>query len=79
MRASGAEVEEFLMKYPHLARWVNECISCHHRGYKPEMPEPEFESSAYLPSKLRRLMNEMTLDQDGVCQRCRETSSKSLV
>ena len=79
MRISGNEVEEFLMKYPHLARWVNECISCHHRGYKPEMPEPEVDNSAYLPAKLRRLMDEMKLDEGGLCQQCREESLNSLV
>jgi hypothetical protein len=34
----GTDIEEFLMKYPHMLRWVNECLSCHHKGYKPEMP-----------------------------------------
>jgi hypothetical protein len=41
MGKRGTDIEEFLMKYPYMLRWVNERLSCHHKGYKPEMPEPE--------------------------------------
>ncbi len=27
------------MKYPYLLRWVKEYLACHHKGYKPEMPD----------------------------------------
>jgi len=68
----GTDIEEFLMKYPYLLRRVNECLSCHHKGYKPEMPEPEFDNSVFIPAKLRRLVDELALDEDGLCQQCRQ-------
>jgi hypothetical protein len=66
------DLEKFLMQYPYLLRWVNECLSCHHKGYKPEMPVPEFDNKFFIPAKLRRLTNELVLDEDGLCQQCRQ-------
>ncbi len=66
------DVETFLMQNPYLLRWVNECLSCHHKGYKPEMPEPEFDNSVVTRAKLRRLLDELALDEDGLCQQCRQ-------
>jgi hypothetical protein len=68
----GTDIEQFLMKYPYLLRWVNECLACHHKGYKPEMPEPEFDNSVFIPAKFRRLVDELALDEDGLCQQCRQ-------
>ncbi len=28
---SGMGAEKFLMQYPYLLRWINECLSCHHK------------------------------------------------
>jgi hypothetical protein len=58
------DLEKFLMQYPYLLRWVNECLSCHHKGYKPEMPAPEFDNSAVITAKLRRLVDELVLDDN---------------
>jgi hypothetical protein len=68
----GTDIEEFLMQYPYLLRWVNECLSCHHKGYKPEMPEPEFDNSAFILAKFRRLVDELAVDENGLCQQCRQ-------
>ena len=68
----GTDLEEFLMRYPYLLRWVNECLCCHHKGYKPEMPEPEFDNWAVITARLRRLVDELALDEDGLCQQCRQ-------
>jgi hypothetical protein len=74
MGKRGTGLEQFLMKYSHLFRWVNECLSCHHKGCKPEMPEPKFTSTVVLTVKLRHLAKELALDEDGLCQQCREAS-----
>jgi hypothetical protein len=68
----GTDLEKFLMQYPYLLRWVNECLSCHNKGYKPEMLAPEFDNSTVIAAKLRRLVKELALDEDGLCQQCRE-------
>ncbi len=31
MGKRGTDLEQFLMQYPYLLRWVNECLSCHHK------------------------------------------------
>ena len=68
----GTDLEKFLMQYPYLLRWVNECLSCHHKGYKPEMPVPEFDNDVVIAAKLRRLTNELVLDENGLCEQCRQ-------
>jgi len=72
MGKRGTDIEEFLMKYPYMLRWVCECLSCHHKGYKPEMPEPEVDISVFIPAKLRRLVDELDLVENGLCQQCRQ-------
>jgi len=71
----GKDLEEFLMQYPYLTRWVNECLCCHRKGYKPEMPKPEFDNSVVIVAKFRRLAGELDLGDDGVCHQCLETKS----
>ena len=68
----GTDIEDFLMKYPYILRWVNECLSCYRKGYKPEMPEPDSDISAFIPARLRRLVDESALDKDGLCEQCRQ-------
>ena len=68
----GTDLEKFLMQYAYLLRWVNECLSCHHKGYKPEVLAPEFDNSTVIAAKLRRLAKELALDEDGLCQQCRQ-------
>jgi hypothetical protein len=51
MGKRGTDIEEFLMNYSYRLRWVNECLCCHHKGCKPEMPEPEVDISAFTPAK----------------------------
>jgi hypothetical protein len=68
------DLDTFLGEYPYLAQWVNECICCHRKGYKPEMPEPEFDNWVVTTARLRRLADELDLDEGGLCQQCREAS-----
>lgn len=64
------DLEAFLMQYRYLLRWVNECPSCHHKGYKPETPKPEHDNSAVVLAVFRRLLKELVLDEDGLCPQC---------
>jgi len=36
------------------------------------MPKPDVDNSVFIPAKLRRLVDELALDEDGLCQQCRE-------
>jgi hypothetical protein len=66
------ELEKFLEQAPGMRKWVYECASCHHRGYKSAMPESKYDSTVSTVTKLRRLLREMTLDETGVCEQCRQ-------
>jgi hypothetical protein len=64
------DLEKFLEQAPYLRKWVVECISCHHRGYKPEMLK--LANTAVASTRLRRLIVEQPLDEAGVCGQCRQ-------
>jgi hypothetical protein len=70
----GTDLEKLLMQNPHLLRWVNECLACHHKGRKPETPLPDVDNSVFIPAKFRRLADELVLDEDGLCQQCRQAN-----
>lgn len=76
MTRQDRDLEEFLEQAPWLRKWVHECATCHERGYKPEMEK----SAAYnspVGSKLRRLVNQLSLNGAGVCEVCRKTCGHS--
>jgi hypothetical protein len=77
MGIRGKDLEEFLMQYPYLLRWVNECLCCHRKGYKPEMLAPDYDNSTVIAATFRRLAGEMSLDADGLCQQCRQLRRQS--
>jgi hypothetical protein len=68
-------VKNLLESAPYLRGWVNECASCHHRGYVPQTPQPRFDNMANTLARLRRLLNEQSLDENGRCEQCRGLSS----
>ena len=65
--------EKFFEQYPSMRRWVNECVTCHRKGYRPETPLPEEETMYPTPWHLRRYFDELDLDESGVCEQCRNT------
>lgn len=71
------DLENFLEQAPWMRKWVHECVSCHHRGYKPELPESEFDNRTPAATTLCRLVNEMALDEAGVCEQCRQAGGKA--
>ena len=41
-RPSG---DDYLATYPRFLKWMNQCVACGRKGYKPEMPpndDPKF-------------------------------------
>lgn len=57
------EVDEFLTRYPRAMKWINQCVSCQTKGYKPEMPKDEWRN-------LARYFQPLALGPDGRCGRC---------
>jgi hypothetical protein len=64
------DIEKYLKQYSYLRHWVNECVACHRKGYKPEMPEPPADYTVFTAAKLRRLLDELELDESGLCEQC---------
>jgi hypothetical protein len=71
------DLEKFLEQAPWMHKWVHECASCHHRGYKPDLQESEFDNSTVTVTTLRRLVDEMVLDESGVCAQCGRVGGKT--
>ena len=62
--------DELLRKYSYLREWVNECAVCHHRGYRPDLPGQERGARYSTHARLRRLFDELALDERGMCEQC---------
>ena len=77
MSNQGTDLEKFLEQAPWMRKWVLECASCRHRGYRPDLPESEFDNSTVTATKLRRLVGELVLDETGVCEQCRRAGGKT--
>lgn len=62
--------ELYLKMYPELLKWINECLICHSKGYKPEMPEHiggEYSIAAY---NIRKHFKPLELDENDLCVQC---------
>ena len=62
------EGDLYLREYPHLLKWINQCVACQHRGYKPEMPSEIFPGVA--ARNLRKYFDELVLNEKGLCAQC---------
>jgi hypothetical protein len=52
-----------------MRKWIHECAACHEIGYKSEMEKSDV-YDAPVGSKLRRLVNRMSLNEAGMCEEC---------
>lgn len=62
------DADDYLTMYPRALKWINQCIVCQRKGYKPEMPKDEWPN-------LARYFTPLALGDDGVCAQCASTSS----
>jgi hypothetical protein len=63
VKRSDTEGESYLTKYPHLLKWMNQCVACQRRGYKPEMPAEIFPGVG--ARNLRRYFAELASTKTG--------------
>lgn len=61
--------DKFIKENTYLRMWVVECGICHHKGYRPDTPDPREGGPIYRT--LRGFFNELALDHDGYCGQCR--------
>ena len=63
-----ADGKRYLSKYPHLLKWINQCVACQRRGYRPELPPEIFPGIA--ARNLRKYFDELPVNEKGLCLQC---------
>ena len=67
-----SEADLYLQEYPRLLKWINQCVACQHKGYKPELPEEL--PPGFAAQNLRKYFDELQLNENGLCPQCAGTS-----
>ena len=62
--------EQYLRDYPELERWMNQCVLCQTRGYKPELPEMIRKEPTFADRNLRSFFKPLLVDALGRCEVC---------
>ncbi|MBE5731017.1 MAG: hypothetical protein E7350_03620 [Clostridiales bacterium] len=69
--------DEYINAFPKLKKWINECLCCHTKGYKPSMPEKitivEGSLEVYY---IKKYFKPLSLNQDGLCPQCAKVLNK---
>ncbi|MBC7921406.1 MAG: hypothetical protein H7Z75_10000 [Ferruginibacter sp.] len=61
------EGENYLRMYPGLEKWINQCVICQTKGYKPEIPEKIFPGIA--AQNIKKFFPPLELN-GGICEEC---------
>lgn len=62
--------EKYISSFPKLKKWINECLCCHKKGYKPNMPDKISDGMAtYF---IKKYFEPLELDENGLCSICSE-------
>jgi hypothetical protein len=62
----------YLSQFPDLWAWMNRCRTCHHLGYKPELPN-QLERGIAAPQFLRKYLSPLSLNSEGLCDQCSQS------
>ncbi|MGN1030485.1 MAG: hypothetical protein ACI4PQ_02670 [Butyricicoccaceae bacterium] len=64
------EAEAYISQYPELKKWINECMVCHTKGYRPDMPEQVGGASSIAAHHIKKLFRPLALNEAGICPQC---------
>jgi len=73
-----SEGDKYLQQYPRLSRWINVCIRCGTKGYKPELPENIYTHFNVAADNLRELFKPLAINELGLCEVCARASEMDL-
>ena len=62
--------DSYLQMYTRLSKWMNECIVCQTKGYKPEMLEHIVGEHSIAANNLKRYFKPLAVDDVGICEQC---------
>ena len=77
MTNRGLTGEEYLDIYwPDAARWINTCLACKRKGYRPDLPEVIIRrhTDTALAQNLRSYFEPLEVNAEGLCRQCAEIS-----
>ena len=66
----ASEADQYLGQYPDLQKWLNVCLTCGARGYKPELPENIYPHFNVAAMNLRKYFRPLRLNDLGHCEQC---------
>lgn len=71
MRYHNNEGEMYLKNYPQCQKWINECIICHTKGYKSDMPDYIINKNSNIFNKhIKKYFNELEVNEFSICKQC---------
>ena len=70
MNRKRSDADQYLEQYPDLHRWLNVCLACGMRGYKPDLPENIYRHFNVAADHLRRFFRPLRLNDTGLCNVC---------
>lgn len=69
--------DKYIVKFPKLKKWINECRCCHDRGYNPRIPEKITEVEGSLEVfYIKKFFKPLELNDDGLCKVCEKIFNK---
>ncbi|MDE6442402.1 MAG: hypothetical protein K2L12_06610 [Clostridia bacterium] len=69
--------EKYIEQIPRLKKWINECICCHKKGYKPNLPEKISSVDGSLDVYfIKKYFKPLSINQDGLCDVCAKFFNK---
>ncbi len=72
-RQKGNEGEEYINAFPKFKKWINECLCCHEKGYKPSMPDKiTIVEGSLEVCFIKKYFKPLPLNEDGICQQCQK-------
>ena len=71
--------EKYIEQIPRLKKWINECICCHRKGYKPELPENISVTDGSLDVYyIKKYFKPLFVNKDGLCDVCVKILNKKM-
>lgn len=64
--------ENYIRAFPETKKWINECICCHKKGYKPDMPETINSpwGKTVKANQIRKYFKPLAVNADSLCEVC---------
>ena len=65
--------EDYLREFPKMKKWINTCLCCGARGYRPDMPDVITiggEKKTIFADRIRKYFDPLEVDRYGRCEIC---------